>query len=772
MSAGTLNVNNLELIGQKGMGTLNQAGGSNTAFQMLLGDTGGAGTVLLSGGTLTLTGDDSLNVGNNGNGFLQLSSNARLSAQSIYAAYDPNTTGTIAVNSGTLTAVNITLGDDQNTSGNMIQRGGTVTISTNLALGQFGTTAKGNYSLVDGTLTTHGEYVGVTGSGTFTQSGGLNSTFFLVLGDGTGSAGTVVLSGGSLTIQTSLTYNAASQFIQTGGALTVGAFNGPTPVPYTFTGGLLHLTSQALLIGSTGLLGSNVSTSPTKSIIVDGATTLNPLSLLSINGGTFSTGAFLNSGGSVSLNSGTLGLTNSPLTIGTNQPLGATVKLEFGANIAIAGANNLTVDPLAELQLDGGAVYAGGVTNNGNIVFSAPTSLISGGTLTNNGLISGTGRVASVLSSSSTGEVRVDPNDSIQFQLAGNGSNGKFTLNGGRIEFTHDLTLFSSATVFGRGTLIANGGLANFGTMIFSGAGNSDVFGNVTNINRITVTGGNTTTFWNNVTTSSGEMSVNTNSTAVFVGTLTGQSFITGPGVKDYEGTASGGAIATIVGDTIVESSANVSADLVHEDDVQVYGALQVTPNGSPAHLSQINTLSIPSGKFDLSNNDLITTGTPIASVASDIASAYNHGDWQGAGLTSSTAAGIAADASNPHKTALGYATASSLGISTFDGQPVSGSTVLVHYTYAGDANLDGKVNALDFNALATNFGQNAGSDVWTQGDFNYDGVVNTQDFTALASNFNQVLASPSLGTLVPEPASLALVVAIWAIGRRRRGDI
>ena len=452
--------------------------------------------------------------------------------------------------------------------------------------------------------------------------------------------------------------------------MTVGAFNGPTPVPYTFTGGLLHLTSQALLIGSTGLLGSNVSTSPTKSIIVDGATTLNPLSLLSINGGTFSTGAFLNSGGSVSLNSGTLGLTNSPLTIGTNQPLGATVKLEFGANIAIAGANNLTVDPLAELQLDGGAVYAGGVTNNGNIVLSAPTSLISGGTLTNNGLISGTGRVASVLSSSSTGEVRVDPNDSIQFQLAGNGSNGKFTLNGGRIEFTHDLTLFSSATVFGRGTLIANGGLANFGTMIFSGAGNSDVFGNVTNINRITVTGGNTTTFWNNVTTSSGEMSVNTNSTAVFVGTLTGQSFITGPGVKDYEGTASGGAIATIVGDTIVESSANVSADLVHEDDVQVYGALQVTPNGSPAHLSQINTLSIPSGKFDLSNNDLITTGTPIASVASDIAGGYNHGDWQGAGLTSSTAAGIAADASNPHKTALGYATASSLGISTFDGQP------------------------------------------------------------------------------------------------------
>jgi hypothetical protein len=57
-------------------------------------------------------------------------------------------------------------------------------------------------------------------------------------------------------------------------------------------------------------------------------------------------------------------------------------------------------------------------------------------------------------------------------------------------------------------------------------------------------------------------------------------------------------------------------------------------------------------------------------------------------------------------------------------------------YTYFGDANLDGKVNALDFNAVATNFGKTPGSDVWAQGDFNYDGNVNTLDFTALAGSF------------------------------------
>src|SRR2546430_6698224 len=75
-------------------------------------------------------------------------------------------------------------------------------------------------------------------------------------------------------------------------------------------------------------------------------------------------------------------------------------------------------------------------------------------------------------------------------------------------------------------------------------------------------------------------------------------------------------------------------------------------------------------------------------------------------------------------------------------------TNVTVAYTYAGDSNLDGKVNALDFNSVATNF---SGATQWTSGDFNYDGAVNGLDFNALASNFNSTLtiAAPSLGALV-----------------------
>src|SRR5439155_6591675 len=109
---------------------------------------------------------------------------------------------------------------------------------------------------------------------------------------------------------------------------------------------------------------------------------------------------------------------------------------------------------------------------------------------------------------------------------------------------------------------------------------------------------------------------------------------------------------------------------------------------------------------------------------------------WNGIGLTSSTAQ---AAANSAHKTALGYASASSIGVSAFNGQSVNGSDVLVRYAFSGDANLDGKVNALDFNALATNFGGGSGK-FWNQGDFNYDGTINTTDFTSMAINFNQAL--------------------------------
>src|SRR5439155_16696363 len=87
----------------------------------------------------------------------------------------------------------------------------------------------------------------------------------------------------------------------------------------------------------------------------------------------------------------------------------------------------------------------------------------------------------------------------------------------------------------------------------------------------------------------------------------------------------------------------------------------------------------------------------------------------------------------------------------------------------AGDSNIDGVVNALDFNALASHYGQTGRS--WGDADFSGEGNVNTVDFTALAQDFGKSYnpnPAPALDTLVPEP-TLVIPVALAMIAARRR---
>src|SRR5205814_3883518 len=119
--------------------------------------------------------------------------------------------------------------------------------------------------------------------------------------------------------------------------------------------------------------------------------------------------------------------------------------------------------------------------------------------------------------------------------------------------------------------------------------------------------------------------------------------------------------------------------------------------------------------------------------------------------------------------TALGYGEVSAIGaVRQYPG--ADSTSILVRYTFAGDANLDGSVNSVDFNLLAANFG--ASGSIWTQGDFNYDDSVNALDFNLLATNFGSALWANPLGATVPEPGALlifiALALPLAALIRRR----
>jgi hypothetical protein len=123
-----------------------------------------------------------------------------------------------------------------------------------------------------------------------------------------------------------------------------------------------------------------------------------------------------------------------------------------------------------------------------------------------------------------------------------------------------------------------------------------------------------------------------------------------------------------------------------------------------------------------------------------------------------------------------------------FAGQDVDASTVLVAYTLAGDANLDGAVDFLDLAKLAQTYNTSvaASASTWYQGDFNYDGTVDFLDLATLAQNYNTSLlpaaaipgAPPDFQAdlarafaSVPEPSTATLVAAtgLFALARRSR---
>jgi hypothetical protein len=212
-----------------------------------------------------------------------------------------------------------------------------------------------------------------------------------------------------------------------------------------------------------------------------------------------------------------------------------------------------------------------------------------------------------------------------------------------------------------------------------------------------------------------------------------------------------------------------------------------ITAKASPnttSGTSIVTSLAIGSGlKLDLTNNDMVldysnggvADPTKLTAMRNLIASGYANGAWTGPGLTSSSAAASAADSATVHKSALGYAEASSLSIGTFDGIAVDTDAIVVKYTIAGDANLNGTVDSTDFSLLAAAYGSTGAG--WAQGDSNYDGTVNALDFNTLATNYGLTVAAtpapvPALGALVPEPMSASLIaLGSGAFFLRRRRD-
>ncbi|HOI73736.1 MAG TPA: hypothetical protein PLO63_06255 [Syntrophales bacterium] len=246
-------------IGMSGDGVFVQTGGTHsiTGDLNLGSQSTGSGTYELSGGSLVVGGSE--RVGYSGSGsFTQTgSSTTHTVGANLVIANEAGSSGTFNLEGGTLRVgyfYNNSTSEDMYTDGStFVGMGGTGTftqsdgdhiISGGLTLGQE-SGSQGTYTLSGGTLavSTH-EHVGVSGKGVFEQQGGWHYVGGdLVLGNNDDGEGKFYMKGGTLDVTgtTTVGLNGTGEFNQTGGTFKSNAIiNNGT---FTYTGGIIQTST-------------------------------------------------------------------------------------------------------------------------------------------------------------------------------------------------------------------------------------------------------------------------------------------------------------------------------------------------------------------------------------------------------------------------------------------------------------------------------------------------------------------------------------------------
>ena len=178
------------------------------------------------------------------------------------------------------------------------------------------------------------------------------------------------------------------------------------------------------------------------------------------------------------------------------------------------------------------------------------------------------------------------------------------------------------------------------------------------------------------------------------------------------------------------------------------------------ASASRLGSLAIaggtaPTARYDVANGGVAITTADLNTVRQQLRASYAPGGgasaWSGNGITTSNGT------SNTFGLAYGPASDFKTTFPTsFRGQTVAATDVVVGYARFGDTDLSGFVNIADFSRLRSNYFQS--NRRWAQGDFDYNGFVNIADFSLLRSNY--FASGPSFTTPAAGSASAGTFAA------------
>jgi hypothetical protein len=275
-------------------------------------------------------------------------------------------------------------------------------------------------------------------------------------------------------------------------------------------------------------------------------------------------------------------------------------------------------------------------------------------------------------------------------------------------------------------------------------------------------------TFTVNSTLSGGGLTKSGAGTLVLTqGYYTASPTVISAGTLQLTTTASNTAGISGAGNLTVASGASLVSDGITAAGLTVAGSVQIRTNGTATGTSKVSALTL-TGSLDLTNNALIFEATPAtkATALSTLQSEVVAGAGQLTGIFSSTL---------PANEAIAIVDNSLLTTpkTTFNGQSVDSSSIIVTPALIGDSNIDGKVDLSDLNVVLNNLGSITSA--WAKGNFDHAATIDLTDLNDVLNHLGTSLPAGVVGgavSAVPEPASLSILVSAAAglmLARKKR---